>query len=70
MNLSELCENLLEAKKSISAESIGKELSALLPANELLGLDLKIRVALEQLVCSLSAPAMCRVNAEAEESKE
>jgi len=54
MNLSELCKNILETKENMSAESIAKELRALLPANELLGLDLKIRVALEQLVCLLN----------------
>ena len=54
MSLGELRENLLEARDRISTKAIEKELKPLLPGNELLGLDLKIRVAIEQLVIFLN----------------
>ncbi|MHC4873168.1 MAG: nucleotidyl transferase AbiEii/AbiGii toxin family protein [Planctomycetota bacterium] len=50
MSLSELCDNLIKARENISAEAIAIELKPLLPENELSGLDLKIRVAIEQLL--------------------
>ena len=54
MSLCELSENLLEAREKISQDAIEKELRPLLPGNELLGLDLKIRVAIQQLVLFLN----------------
>ena len=49
MSLADLSRHLLEARENISVKTMKKELKPLLPGNELLGLDLKIRVAIEQL---------------------
>jgi len=49
MTLFDLCASLLAAKDRVSLDSLTKELKGVLPANELVGLDLKIRVAIEQL---------------------
>ena len=54
MDINMLCENLQTARDNVSAEAIAKELRPLLPASELLGLDLKIRVAIERLVPMLN----------------
>lgn len=53
MTLEDLSRYLLKERENISTTALEKELRPLLPANELFGLDLKIRVAIEQLVLYL-----------------
>ena len=53
MTLEDLSRHLLKEREKISTTALEKELRPLLPADELLGLDLKIRVAIEQLVLFL-----------------
>ena len=50
MSLEDLSRRLLEERANLSLKTIEKELKPLLPGNELLGIDLKIRVAMEQLI--------------------
>ena len=44
---------LLKMRDDITIKAIEQELKPLLPSNELLGIDLKIRVAIEQLISHL-----------------